>query len=102
MSRVSLPFQIIETVNESRATREAQKMVEIWGERDAKDLVGAYATVFDRDLLSKNIEIQTKVGGVRQIRRSVPELEKEGERLRHPRVHRSAESLRAPAASSPG
>ena len=53
-------------------------LVEIWGKRDAKDLIDAYATMFNRDLLSKNIVIQTKVGGVRQIRRYVPEVEKEG------------------------
>ncbi len=45
--RVSLPFQVIETVNESRATREARKtgsqggLFEIWGGAIVPTLPGA-------------------------------------------------------------
>jgi len=53
-------------------------LVEIAGERDAQKLIQSYATIFDRDLFSKNITFQTTMDGKRQIRRYVPELEGEG------------------------
>jgi type III restriction enzyme len=52
-------------------------VVEILRNRDAKDLIDAYAEVFQADLLSKSIEYQT-VEGRRQIRRYVPELDAVG------------------------
>jgi type III restriction enzyme len=53
-------------------------LVEIAGKRDSKRLIEAYATKFQKDLLSQSIEFQTAMDGQRQIRRYVPELEKEG------------------------
>ena len=53
-------------------------LVEIDGQRDAMALVETYATVTQRDLISKNIEFQTTMDGRRQLRRYVPELEREG------------------------
>ena len=49
-------------------------LVEIDGRRDARALVETYATVTQRDLISKNIEFQTTMDGRRQLRRYVPEL----------------------------
>ena len=53
-------------------------LVEIAGQRDAKTLIEAHGKIFQKDLLSKNIEFQTTMGGQRQVRRYVPELEGEG------------------------
>ena len=53
-------------------------LVEIAGERDAQKLIQSYATIFQKDLLSKSIEFQTTMDSKRQIRRYVPELEGEG------------------------
>ena len=53
-------------------------LVEIGGQRDAKALVETHATVTRRDLVSKTIEFQTTMDGRRQLRRYVPELEREG------------------------
>lgn len=53
-------------------------VVEVLGNRDIKPLIGAYANVFQKDLLSKSIEYQTTMDGRRQIRRYFPELEREG------------------------
>ena len=53
-------------------------LVEIAGHRDAKPLIEAHATIFSKDLLSKNIEFQTTMDGRRQLRRYVPELEADG------------------------
>jgi type III restriction enzyme len=53
-------------------------LVEIAGERDAQRLIQSHATIFQKDLLSKNIEFQTTMDGKRQIRRYVPELDGEG------------------------
>ena len=53
-------------------------LVEIGGQRDAKAMIEAYATVTQRDLISKNVEFQTTMDGKRQVRRYVPELEAEG------------------------
>ncbi len=53
-------------------------LVEISGHRDAKELIEARATIFPKDLLSKNIEFQTTMDGRRQLRRYVPELEADG------------------------
>lgn len=53
-------------------------LAEIAGGGDAEALIKAHATVFQKDLLSKNIEFQTTMSGQRQIRRYVPELDKEG------------------------
>jgi type III restriction enzyme len=53
-------------------------LVEIAGKRDSKQLIDAYATKFQKDLVSPNIEFQTTMEGQRQIRRYVPELEKAG------------------------
>ncbi|MEX1245274.1 MAG: DEAD/DEAH box helicase family protein [Thermoanaerobaculia bacterium] len=53
-------------------------LVEIAGKGDAQKLIRSYATIFQKDLLSKNIEFQTTMDGKRQIRRYVPELDGEG------------------------
>ena len=53
-------------------------LVEIGGHRDGRALVETYATVTRRDLISKTIEFQTTMDGRRQLRRYVPELEREG------------------------
>lgn len=50
-------------------------LVEISGQRDARALIETYATIFKKDLLSKNIEFQTAMDGRRQIRRYIPELD---------------------------
>ena len=51
---------------------------EIAGQRDTQKLIQSHATIFQKDLLSKNIEFQTTMDGKRQIRRYVPELDGEG------------------------
>ena len=53
-------------------------VVEIVGRRDAQNLIRAYATIFQKDLLSESIEFQTTMEGKRQIRRYVPELDRDG------------------------
>ncbi len=53
-------------------------LVEIAGQRDAQKLIEAHATKFKKDLLTDNIEFQTTMDGRRQLRRWVPELEKDG------------------------
>ncbi|MBI3068498.1 MAG: DEAD/DEAH box helicase family protein, partial [Betaproteobacteria bacterium] len=53
-------------------------LVEIAGNRDAKELVKAYAQVYRRDLVSDSVSFQETMDGRRQIRRYVPELEAEG------------------------
>jgi len=53
-------------------------LVEIVGERDTKKLIEKWATIFEKDLLSKNIEFQTMMDGTRQVCRYVPELDREG------------------------
>jgi hypothetical protein len=53
-------------------------LVEVAGQRDAQKLIQAHATVFEKDLFSKNIMFQTTMKGQRQIVRYVPELDKEG------------------------
>jgi type III restriction enzyme len=46
-------------------------LVEIADRRDAKDLIETYSEIFQRDLISKNVEFQTTMDGRRQIRRYV-------------------------------
>jgi type III restriction enzyme len=53
-------------------------LVEIAGQRDAQKLIQAHATIFEKDLFTKNITFQTTMDGRRQLRRFVPELEAEG------------------------
>ncbi len=53
-------------------------LVEVAGQRDAQKLIQSYATIFDKDLFSKNITFQTTMDGRRQLRRYVPELDGEG------------------------
>ena len=53
-------------------------LVEVAGQRDVKALIEAHGSIFQRDLISKNIEFQTTMDGRRQLRRYVPELETEG------------------------
>src|SRR5258706_1109829 len=42
-------------------------LVEIYGQRDAKDLIKSHAKVFKKDLFSDNIAFQTTLDGRRQI-----------------------------------
>src|SRR2546428_578043 len=53
-------------------------LVEIAGQRDAQQLIQAHATIFEKDLFTKNITFQTTMDGRRQLRRYVPELDAEG------------------------
>ena len=53
-------------------------LVEIAGQRDTQRLIQAHATIFEKDLFTKNITFQTTMDGRRQLRRYVPELDAEG------------------------
>jgi len=53
-------------------------LAEIYGRKDAKDLIMTHAEVFKKDLFLDNIAFQTTMDGRRQIRRYVPELERDG------------------------
>ena len=53
-------------------------LVEIVGQHDIKELIQDYAEIFKRDLISDNYEFQTTMNGQSQIRRYVPELDREG------------------------
>lgn len=53
-------------------------LVEIAGQRDAQELIQDHATIFEKDLFTKNIAFQTTMDGRRQLRRYVPELDAEG------------------------
>ena len=53
-------------------------LVEIAGKRDTQALIQSYAEVYKKDLYTDNIVFQTTMGGQRQIRRYVPEMEGEG------------------------
>lgn len=53
-------------------------LYEVAGNRDAKDLIKAYAGIFRKDLLSDSVSFQETMKGQRQIRRYVPELDGEG------------------------
>ena len=53
-------------------------LIEVAGQKDAKALVNAYGTIFQRDLVSKNISFETDMDGTRRLRRFVPELDAEG------------------------
>lgn len=49
-------------------------LVEIADQRDAWKLIESHATIFKKDLFTKNIKLQTTMSGRRQLRRYVPEL----------------------------
>ena len=53
-------------------------LVEIAGQRDTQKLIETHATIFEKDLFTKNITFQTTMDGRRQLRRYVPELDAEG------------------------
>ena len=53
-------------------------LVEIAGQRDTRKLIEAHATIFKKDLFTKNIAFQTTINGRRQLRRYVPELDTDG------------------------
>jgi type III restriction enzyme len=53
-------------------------LVEIAGITDTQALIQRYAEVYKRDLVTDNVMFQTTIDGRRQIRRFVPELDKEG------------------------
>ncbi len=53
-------------------------LVEIAGQRDTQKLIQDHATIFEKDLFTKNITFQTTMDGRRQLRRYVPELDAEG------------------------
>ena len=53
-------------------------LVEVADQGDAKRLVEAYGTVYQRDLVSDNVSFETTTEGTRRLRRFVPELEAEG------------------------
>lgn len=57
-------------------------LVEVAGKKDAQALIESFATIYEKDLFSKNIEFQTRLDNgrpTRIIRRYVPELERDGE-----------------------
>src|SRR6267142_4309424 len=54
-------------------------LVEVASKKDAQELIKSFATIFKKDLLSDNIVFQTTMDGRRQIRRYIPELDREGE-----------------------
>ena len=53
-------------------------LVEIAGQRDTRALIETYGEVYRKDLISHNIKLQTAMDGRRQIRRYVPDLERDG------------------------
>ena len=53
-------------------------LIEVAGQRDAKALITAYGTFFQKDLVSRNISFETGMCGARRLRRFVPELNTEG------------------------
>lgn len=53
-------------------------LTEIAGHRDTQELIQARATIFEKDLFTKNITFQTTMDGRKQLRRFVPELAAEG------------------------
>lgn len=53
-------------------------LVEIADQSDAQSLIETHGEIFQKDLISKNIEFQTTMDGRRQVRRFVPELDAEG------------------------
>jgi type III restriction enzyme len=54
-------------------------LVEVARTRDAQALLKQFATIFKKDLLSKNIEFHTTIDGRRRVQRYVPELDRVGE-----------------------
>jgi type III restriction enzyme len=57
-------------------------LVELTGKKDAQALIKSFATIYKKDLFSKNIEFETRLENsrpVRIIRRYVPELDRDGE-----------------------
>ena len=53
-------------------------LVEVAGQRDAKALIEVHRSIYQEDLISKNVEFQTAMDGQRQIRRYVQELDRDG------------------------
>jgi type III restriction enzyme len=53
-------------------------LVEILGILDTQALIQRHAEVFRKDLFSENLAFQTTMRGQRQIRRYIPELDREG------------------------
>ena len=54
-------------------------LVEVASVKDTHTLINAYATTFNVDLVSPNIEVETRPDGTRRLRRFVPELNRKGE-----------------------
>ena len=52
-------------------------LVDIAEQRDVKTLIEAHGAVYQKDLVSQNVEFQTAMDGRRQLRRYVPELDKD-------------------------
>ena len=53
-------------------------LIEVAGQRDAAALVSAYGTIWQKDLISENVSVETDVRGTRKLRRFVPELDRDG------------------------
>lgn len=53
-------------------------LIEVARQRDSQELVKSFADVYKKDLLTDNIVFQTTMDGRRQVRRYIPELEREG------------------------
>ena len=72
----SVPFRYYFCQREAMET--LAWLVEIAGQRDARKLIEAHATKFKKDLLTDNIEFHTTMDGRRQVRRWVPERDRDG------------------------
>jgi type III restriction enzyme len=76
VSEFSIPFRYHFCQREAIET--LIYLVEVAGQRDAKDLIKAYAGIYRKDLLSDSVTFQETMDGRRQVRRFVPELEADG------------------------
>ena len=53
-------------------------LVEIANARDVLDTIDRFATKYQRDLLTSNLSVETRIDGSKILRRYVPELDREG------------------------
>ena len=53
-------------------------LVELSGTKDTQPLIKSFATIYQKDLFTDNIVFQTTMDGRRQLRRYVPELDRDG------------------------
>ena len=53
-------------------------LTEVVNKRDVQEMIKSFADVYKRDLLTDNIVFQTTMNGRRQVRRYIPEIDREG------------------------